>query len=662
MRKKRQGPRATLGASSCRESRRRRRVVGLLEVPKDAVTVVLAYCDAETVVAVRSSSLVLREWCEDWAQGEITSRGWRMADGLGSFVERLATRVCVFEPASLRATVPSGKRGAVFSPHASRVDIRSSGRYLVAGLQEPSLLPKKRSALAWELSSKRRRSRDVSFELVVSEPRPLSSIYVGVADKSWIGCDQRAVRSDRAWLLDLRRGRFVHDYPAFDSSVAEAHGSERAKLFATTDDVVRDGDRLGVRLGGEGVLHFYKNGRRLAFAAGGRDDRASGWGRPIPLDADLVPVVEVHARLDRTSVLKLRLRAWGERSASFAARVAPHAPGLAGLASFFWDLAGLAGAAPSRTKAFCDALALSVALSALWKAHFYDRRRPRRSRRGLRTRLQTHMAKCLLVAAATALFASTHPSPVDRAHGNLNRWLCFELAAELACLRCFVADRAPATSCGFLKFLLFIYLLPGAAAVLVALTAESAFSPAACSRRHDAPAALFLESASTFVGDLDAEIQQWQTQNHPTLIQAIDDALKVRTVEVRVFDAALATRRGLAAEVAKTAAGLLPVLACHSSCFDVFGTYLKVTPFAFDRAGSLDLGASPLHVAWLDLPLRCLRGTDALFPLRVAVYLAFSSWVIFALFVKVTLLMFGVTTLFGFDDFGFPGWLCDARC
>ncbi|KAJ1454622.1 hypothetical protein M885DRAFT_566106 [Pelagophyceae sp. CCMP2097] len=52
--------------------------------------------------------------------------------------------------------------------------------------------------------------------------------------------------------------------------------------------------------------------------------------------------------------------------------------------------------------AFAEAFALSLACSAVWKCHFYDRRRPRRSRRGLRELLRAHLLKCVAVATAVA--------------------------------------------------------------------------------------------------------------------------------------------------------------------------------------------------------------------------------------------------------------------
>ena len=72
----------------------------------------------------------------------------------------------------------------------------------------------------------------------------------------------------------------------------------RARYHATSDDTVVEGDVLGVRVI-DGAAHFFRNGRRLAFSAGGRGSNQlqdAGWGRPIPLSQDLVPIVEVHAR------------------------------------------------------------------------------------------------------------------------------------------------------------------------------------------------------------------------------------------------------------------------------------------------------------------------------------------------------------------------------
>ena len=76
----------------------------------------------------------------------------------------------------------------------------------------------------------------------------------------------------------------MHSFPAYDQAARAAHGA-RARYHATSDDTVVEGDALGVRVI-DGAAHFFRNGRRLAFSAGGRGSNQlqdAGWGRPIPL-------------------------------------------------------------------------------------------------------------------------------------------------------------------------------------------------------------------------------------------------------------------------------------------------------------------------------------------------------------------------------------------
>ena len=314
---------------------------------------------------------------------------------------------------------------------------------------------------------------------------PRSSIYVGVATKRWArtrGAAQ-AIRSEECWLLDLRRGRFVHSFPAYDQAARAAHGA-RARYHATSDDTVVEGDVLGVRVI-DGAAHFFRNGRRLAFSAGGRGSNQlqdAGWGRPT-LSQDLVPIVEVHAREpddddEAMAPLALQLGAWRPppyyHGQSLQARrilgddpvrrfntgefadvwpsitndpalrditqpvperdqltfrslrivicsVLPLLPLIAGLSHTLLDVGGFGIGVACATwrpapilwllgllfRRAADSIALSLAVSAVWKCHFYDRRRPRRTRRGLRKLLQMHLLKCFGVALCVALLPSS---------------------------------------------------------------------------------------------------------------------------------------------------------------------------------------------------------------------------------------------------------------
>lgn len=655
-----------------------------------------------------------------------------------------------------------------FSEHCSAVEISKSGRYAIAGLAEPALLVSKRRRSWTRETCAKRRKVELCFEARVleSSSSQRSSIYVGVAERSWILESEpgRAVRSDRAWLLDLRRGRYVHDYPRYDGRVASFHGTDRARLFATTDDVVRNGDVLGVCVRGD-CVEFYKNGARLAFAAGGEAhpvplpdagvpdalrhprDRV-GWGRPIPTDADLVPIVEVHARLDdgTPSSLKLELCAWDPRGSErfhrsrvlqvpgrnalprskipsfwLLMRGAIYLPALAAVAQLGLDLFGLAGGLPRSStgvRAFADSFALSIAVSAIWKCHFYDRRRPRRSRRGLRSLLKVHFFKCLLVAAVSSALTPRHPDgPVVDAATAFVLWLTCELASELAFhtaaqgssfaadLRNFPIASGRRSHAGLnhdnhhiahhnlLRFFMLFCFVPGAASILIALAA-SHFSLPPCvhtsSRRYPTalfrrssphrPAALFLETSyvTPHHEGLVSELALSHLNLKPRgLIKIVDDLLRTRTVQVRVFDNSV-SRKSLADEIRLVRAGgiLDVVLACQAPCFDLLDVpsrdaNLHVTPLSFPESTSrLSSHPTRLNVAVVqsskDLPIECQRRpadhrlSPSKFALWACFYFFIGTWILVALFVKITLLMFGIATLCGFEDYDVPGWLLDS--
>lgn len=763
----------------CGSTRRRlsAECCALCALPKDVLASVLWYCEAEVVAAMRSSCHWFRASCEEWAKEVAQGRGWRMADGMCSWVERLAVSVCVFDPLSLRAmatrrrgslATPLHKGQALFSEHCSAVEISKSGRYAIAGLAEPALLVSKRQRSWTHETCAKRRKVELCFEARVLEAgsSQRSSIYVGVAERSWTleSVPGRAVRSDRAWLLDLRRGRYVHEYPRYDGRVASFHGADRARLFATTDDVVRNGDVLGVCVRGD-CVEFYKNGARLAFAAGGEAhpvplpdagvpdalrpprDRV-GWGRPIPTDADLVPIVEVHARLDDAtpSSLKLELCAWDPRGSErfhrsrvlhAAGRRAPHRskapclwllmrgaiylPALTAVAQLGLNLFGLAGGLPRSSagiRAFADSFALSIAVSAIWKCHFYDRRRPRRSRRGLRSLLKVHFFKCLLVAALSSALTPRHPDlPVMHAAASFALWLICELASELAFhaaaqgssfaadLRNFPIASGRRSHAGLnhdnhhvahhnlLRFFMLFCFVPGAASILIALAA-SHFSLPPCVHistkpypmapfrrsRPGRPAALFLETSHTSPHHkgLVSEIAVSHLNSKPRgLIKIVDDLLRTRTVQVRVFDDSV-SRKTLANEIRLVRAGgiLDIILACQAPCFDLLDVpsrdaNFRVTPLSFDESASRLLSQpTRLNVAVVeshrDVSIECQRlPTDyrlspSKFALWTCFYFVIGTWILVALFVKITLLMFGIATLCGFEDYDVPGWLLDG--
>ena len=477
--------------------------------PEGALFQIFSHVEAEDLARLSCASSKLRIGSENFAQLQVKQREWRLLDG-ATATERLASEIVYFDadafravgrdaprlrsarrqgsrarlrvappPGSTRATRSNNVPVAAFSEHGSLMKVQRPGRYRVSGVVEPAL---KRRRLNPEDEARRER---LAFQVKVAAVDPRSSIYVGVATKRWArtrGAAQ-AIRSEECWLLDLRRGRFVHSFPAYDQAARAAHGA-RARYHATSDDTVVEGDVLGVRVI-DGAAHFFRNGRRLAFSAGGRGSNQlqdAGWGRPIPLAQELVPIVEVHAREpddddEAMAPLALQLGAWRPppyyHGQSLQARriieddpvrrfetgefadvwpsitndpalrditqplqndqltfrslrivicsVLPLLPLIAGLSHTLLDVGGFGIGVACRQwrptpvlwllgllfRRAADSIALSLAVSAVWKCHFYDRRRPRRTRRGLRKLLQMHLLKCFGVALCVALLPSS---------------------------------------------------------------------------------------------------------------------------------------------------------------------------------------------------------------------------------------------------------------
>lgn len=481
--------------------------------PEGVLFQVLKYVEAEDLARLSCAAPRFRLATERFATLLVKQKEWRLLDG-ATAAERLASEICYFDadafravgrdaprlrsarrrgsrarlrvappPGVARATRAANVPVAAFSEHGSLMKVQRPGRYRVAGVMEPSLKRRR-------LNEDEQRRERLAFQVKVAAVDERSSVYVGVATRRWARTrgTAQAIRSEECWLLDLRRGRFVHGFPAYDQAARAAHGA-RARYHATSDDCVVEGDVLGVRVVG-GAAHFFRNGRRLAFSAGGRGLPAgpqphhqihdTGWGRPIPLSLDLVPIIEVHAREPEDAVsmapLALQLGAWrpppychGQNlrpqispvieearrcatgvlpdvwrqvatdpalmdvvvpepkpactvsifSVAFCS-VLPLLPLVVGLGHTLLDVGGFAlgvlcthwrpaplvWALGLLWRRAADAVALSLAVAAVWKTHFYDRRRPRRPRRGLRRILQYQMLKCAGVALAVALLPS----------------------------------------------------------------------------------------------------------------------------------------------------------------------------------------------------------------------------------------------------------------
>ena len=720
-------------------------------------------------------------------------------------VLRVAQRAA--PPGDVSGDRARGSVAAVFSEHGSKLVVREPGRYRVSGRVEPCLRtdsprgPRKRPrgddaaegrlvvaarAAARAIHPGPADDRNVRPRLapaaaaerlcfqvrVLESGPPLSSIYVGVATRRWARgrSASQAIRSDECWLLDLRRARFVHGFPSYDRAMAAAHG-DRARQHATTDDVVETGDVLGVRVVG-GSAHFYRNGRRLAFSAGGRadlrpgaaappanagaappDDDAAraardddlgvagprfdvGWGRPIPRDVDLVPIVEVHSRAQapadapRPRHLALEVAAWDapvwceaaggrlaqratEDSNNFGSRPAPRrpatgdfpgdgdawrpvevaaaallrvagpraarrlraaskrcrvlaqvaavsllplAPLTCGVAQVALDLSGfalaLAFAAPELAgpadalarrpaalslilgaKAFGDAFALSLACSAVWKCHFYDRRRPRRARRGLRTLLRCHLFKCVAVACAVACAPvgfhlagaeELRRSDWDDGGGDV----CLDAPRWVHERRCGDDD-------------------PRAGLTLLAWR-----------RLEVAFGALGLGGGAVHVVALDLR----------GLGGGLDGAL-VASFWHRggALGAAATCLLWLFAEVAtESAFQAYRVLRDSKLAANLCNFPLGDTPHA--RTASmravLKLYAMMCFIPGSASPLLALAANHAAgdlrlpgFPLHLVVYPATACWLAFVIFVKFAFVVFGLNTLSGFEDYDVPGWL-----
>lgn len=547
----------------------------------------------------------------------------------------------------------------------------------------------------------------LSFKVRVGDRKkgaPLkSSVYVGVATRAFseVTTSQevvtrpppQAVRSSDAWLVDLRRGRFVHAYPEYDRRVAATRGMARARALASTDEVAKSGDVVGVRVVDDSVF-FYKNGSRLAFGCGGGVFTQSrqqepphggalgdhlGWGRPLPnrfLDEDhLVPVVEVHAKPDaQNSVdLELEIANWNPDSGDdepFFAHVenidAPtvtlrrrfdqndsetslmtpppttwvtrlvgsfpwvlskrretslrrcarslvaRVPAAVGLAQLSLDLVSLALKADEvrSVRAFCDAFALSVAVSTVWKTHFYDHRRPRRSRRGLRILLKVHLFKCIALAVVAAgylepRFAKALVVVDDHDVTPCARALPRAVAAAAAWL---VAEVA--VEC----FLQVIAFLDACRRQVLASTQRHVL-PSICGRFFDAVAPIFVQ----------------RTEARPSnLLRPPGLAAALRNFPVG-HDSLAATARA--------------VVRFFFMIFIVPGSASLVLALAKDRflAGC----AIPVDAHLL----------DAADLVKALFYPMIAAWWCFALFVKFGFLVFGLHALCGFEDFYAPGWL-----
>ena len=478
--------------------------------PEGALYQIFSHVEAEDLARLSCASSKLRIGSENFAQLQVKQREWRLLDG-ATATERLASEIVYFDadafravgrdaprlrsarrqgsrarlrvappPGSTRATRSNNVPVAAFSEHGSLMKVQRPGRYRVSGVVEPAL---KRRRLNPEDEARRER---LAFQVKVAAVDPRSSIYVGVATKRWARTRARPRPSGRksagCWIYEG-----VDSCTRFRPMIRPreaAHGA-RARYHATSDDTVVEGDVLGVRVI-DGAAHFFRNGRRLAFSAGGRGSNQlqdAGWGRPIPLSQDLVPIVEVHAREpddddEAMAPLALQLGAWRPppyyHGQSLQARrilgddpvrrfntgefadvwpsitndpalrditqpvpereqltfrslrivicsVLPLLPLIAGLSHTLLDVGGFGIGVACSTwrpapilwllgllfRRAADSIALSLAVSAVWKCHFYDRRRPRRTRRGLRKLLQMHLLKCFGVALAVALLPSS---------------------------------------------------------------------------------------------------------------------------------------------------------------------------------------------------------------------------------------------------------------
>ena len=222
--------------------------------PEGALYQIFSHVEAEDLARLSCASSKLRIGSENFAQLQVKQREWRLLDG-ATATERLASEIVYFDadafravgrdaprlrsarrqgsrarlrvappPGSTRATRSNNVPVAAFSEHGSLMKVQRPGRYRVSGVVEPAL---KRRRLNPEDEARRER---LAFQVKVAAVDPRSSIYVGVATKRWArtrGAAQ-AIRSEECWLLDLRRGRFVHSFPAYDQAARAAHGRASA--------------------------------------------------------------------------------------------------------------------------------------------------------------------------------------------------------------------------------------------------------------------------------------------------------------------------------------------------------------------------------------------------------------------------------------------------
>ena len=726
------------------------------------------------------------------------------------------------------------------SDDGSSVRIRTPGRYLVCATPEPSAVDvanKKRGRQDLVVVVPPKKRQRLAFKVRVKDNPEAngaalrSSVYVGVATRAFcevsslpssdVGAEpaarpvHQAVKSSDAWLVDLRRGRYVHAYPDYDRRVAATRGVARARALASTDDVVASGDVVGVKVVDQSVF-FYKNGSRLAFGCGGgvvapvaprlQQDQLQnqnnlawahdylydhlGWGRPLPRaddqnfifdppaddddDAvprhsrgtDLLPVIEVHAKArpeDGVCDLELEIASWNpddhddcffpdddttkrtlrtrppqmslvrqddddddddyhhhqeattqqekslfldfqgrreEEVSSLAAdecaktrnnlflpgrknalslvsrfmtpsrgkrktlrtvsrSLLARLPAAVGLGQLTLDLASLA-LSPSHFRSlrgFCDAFALSVAVSTVWKTHFYDHRRPRRSRRGLRILLKVHLFKCV----ALALFAAFYLEPrffrssqslflpatslqdddddddcartLPRAMSAAAAWLVSEIAVEI-CLQ-------------FVAFLEACYrkislcaMVSGRALVLDGSRYVSLLGTSLVHQQPPPPE--------------QQQPQQSETNNNNTNNNnGNNTGLLGRSSQTR-RQRSLARGQGLAAALRNFPVG-------HDAPLATARAILRFFFMIFLVPGSASLVLALAKDRFLN-DCQVLQDADpflldATSLLKSVFYPVVAAWWCFALFVKFGFLVFGLHALCGFEDYYAPGWL-----
>mmetsp|Transcript_22437 Transcript_22437/g.29084 ORF Transcript_22437/g.29084 Transcript_22437/m.29084 type:complete len:738 (+) Transcript_22437:50-2263(+) len=728
--------------------RQRKRGIRLDQIPSESL---LENCEISSLVRLRTVNRDLLLAIEGWAKHVCEGKNWHRGDGLSSWVERLGRKVCVLNELSfvcledrkirkVEETPTSTKRRIItrsqanfppllrdegiriidseqeedlvvasFSPHGSCLQIEQAGRYFVCGQSEDSTIDTNRLVTNREkqrLICENRIPR-LSFQVRVTEENKeasflISSIYCGVATASWVRNRQaraQAVRTCDAWLLDLRRGRFVHAYPSYDRRVAALRGPNRARALASTDDVIRSNDILGIQVFKDSVL-FYKNGNRLAFGCGGKptelhdfqDDlylrlgaETAGWGRALPQNEPLVPVLEIHARSssrdDQRCRLQIEIAHWSgpathyehqwlaQKHAPSFSQCGPRFPPMAmsparlrcrrhsqniGISYLyeFWHRFLFALCRSPQTRAFVAALpsilgllqlcldlgalmsndnhrilrssfnafALSVAVSSVWKMHFYDPRRPQRSRRGIRILLRLHFAKCVAIAAFVAfviepwlIHSHYELSACDSATITTAAWLTAELAFELslqaatligACRRNYISQ--PLTTIG------------------ARLPPDNNF-----------------RISTTRISATNNIIRQ--AGNQP---RAVTQTANLRTPEFSI------------------AASLRNFPTGYDSAFTTASVIVQFFAMIFLVPGSAQiiLAFWSDHVRTTPAPLLLPIMSNSILLNIQGLFLAITypfvaAWWCFSVFLRFGLLVFGLHTLFGFEDFNTPGWL-----